>query len=79
MTDVRIDVTTNGPYKVTGPIQLFDAEGSPVSVAEGRSVFLCRCGGSTNKPFCDGTHSRTGFDGAMAAVEQADAEVSERP
>ena len=76
MTDVRIDITSNGPYKVTGPIELFDAEGRPVSVAEGRSVFLCRCGGSTNKPFCDGTHSRIGFDGAMTAVKQAESEGS---
>ena len=68
---MKITITENGPYKVTGPIDLVAPDGSPVSVAEGRSVFLCRCGGSTNKPFCDGTHSVIGFQGAMAAVENA--------
>jgi 3-phenylpropionate/trans-cinnamate dioxygenase ferredoxin subunit len=73
MSAVQIEITDNGPYKVTGPIELVGPDGSPVPVAEGRSVYLCRCGGSTNKPFCDGTHSKVGFDGAMAAVREADA------
>jgi CDGSH-type Zn-finger protein len=73
MSDVQIEITDNGPYKVTGPIELLGPDGATVPVAEGRSVFLCRCGGSTNKPFCDGTHSKVGFDGAMAAVRAADA------
>ena len=67
MADVQVVPTENGPYKVTGPIELIDSEGNPIPVP-GRTVFLCRCGGSTNKPFCDGTHSRIGFQGAMAAV-----------
>ena len=68
MSDVRIEITENGPYKVTGDIELVDPDGRPVK-APGQTVFLCRCGGSTNKPFCDGTHSKVGFQGAMAAVE----------
>lgn len=74
MSDVTIEITDNGPYKVSGPIELFAPDGSPVEVAEDRNVFLCRCGGSSNKPFCDGTHSRIGFQGAMAAVAEADAQ-----
>jgi 3-phenylpropionate/trans-cinnamate dioxygenase ferredoxin subunit len=68
MSDVMIEITNNGPYKVSGPIELLDSEGSPVTVRATQSVYLCRCGGSANKPFCDGTHSRKGFDGTLAAA-----------
>lgn len=68
MTDVEIKVRENGPYKVTGPITLVDADGNGYEVPEGRPVALCRCGGSTTKPFCDGTHSKKGFDAAERAV-----------
>ena len=71
MADVRVEATEDGPYKVTGPIELVDHEGTAIAVP-GKTVFLCRCGGSTNKPFCDGTHSKIGFRGAMAAVADAD-------
>jgi 3-phenylpropionate/trans-cinnamate dioxygenase ferredoxin subunit len=70
MAEVQIIPTENGPYKVTGPIELLDPEGNPVPT-RGGTVFLCRCGGSTNKPFCDGTHSKIGFQGAMAAVKSS--------
>lgn len=70
MADVSIVVTENGPYKVQGPISLSDHAGNPVDVPAGKAVFLCRCGASTKKPFCDGTHSRIGFDAARKAVEE---------
>jgi CDGSH-type Zn-finger protein len=54
---------------VTGPISLTDADGNPVSTAGKETVALCRCGASVNKPFCDGTHSKIGFDAAEKAVE----------
>ena len=63
---VRIKITPNGPLIVDGEFVLVDQDGNefqPVKKA------LCRCGGSLNKPYCDGTHSRIGFQGAMAAVE----------
>ncbi|MBV9193289.1 MAG: CDGSH iron-sulfur domain-containing protein [Solirubrobacterales bacterium] len=71
MADVQVVPTENGPYKVTGPVELVDPEGNPIPVP-GRTIFLCRCGGSTNKPFCDGTHSKIGFQGAMAAVAESE-------
>ncbi|MGI8845027.1 MAG: CDGSH iron-sulfur domain-containing protein [Thermoleophilaceae bacterium] len=69
MADVEVKVRENGPYKVTGPITLIDADGSEFEVGEpGAPIALCRCGASTTKPFCDGTHSKVGFDAAERAV-----------
>lgn len=50
----------NGPYRVDGDIVLVDADGNPIEPPR-RPFFLCRCGHSNNKPFCDGTHSKLGF------------------
>lgn len=72
MSDVEITIRNNGPYWVTGPITLKDADGNQVDISGRERVSLCRCGGSTKKPFCDGTHSKIGFQGAIAAVEAAE-------
>lgn len=48
-------------YKIDGPIEIEDGSGEIKLVAKGESVFLCRCGGSKNKPWCDGTHKINGF------------------
>jgi CDGSH-type Zn-finger protein len=62
-----IHITNSGPIKVDGDAQVVDWNGVPYPVAK-RPVWLCRCGASTNKPFCDGTHSKVGFKAAEAAV-----------
>ena len=68
---VEIKVRESGPYKVTGPIRLIDADGKEYDLAgEGESIVLCRCGGSTTKPFCDGLHSKRGFEAAERAVRE---------
>ena len=72
MPDVEITIRENGPYRVAGPIKLVDANGAEVDLGGREVVALCRCGGSTRKPFCDGTHSKIGFQGASAAVEKAE-------
>ncbi|MBI2756758.1 MAG: CDGSH iron-sulfur domain-containing protein [Chloroflexi bacterium] len=64
---VKITPTNNGPYMVEGEVELVSPSGKPIPTKGGKT-FLCRCGGSTNKPFCDGTHSKTGFQAAEAAV-----------
>jgi len=66
---VTIKILENGPYRVEGDFKLVDAQGNEVAI---RKPALCRCGGSTMKPFCDGTHSKIGFQGANAAVESTE-------
>jgi len=63
-----IKVRQNGSLLVEGDeVTLVDWNGNAYTLAK-RPFALCRCGGSTNKPFCDGTHSRVGFQAAEAAV-----------
>ena len=61
MAAVTIKVRENGPYRVTGPFTLVDADGDVYELPEGETVALCRCGHSRTKPFCDATHKRVGF------------------
>jgi CDGSH-type Zn-finger protein len=72
MAPVTIKVTKTGPYIVEGEVEIIDHEGQPI-VPQGTKIKLCRCGGSTTKPFCDGTHSRIGFLAAEQAVRETDA------
>jgi len=65
MAEVTIRPTKNGPYIVEGTVDLFDTEGNKITVDKPR-IALCRCGASSNKPFCDGTHSQIGFQAAEA-------------
>jgi CDGSH-type Zn-finger protein len=69
---VTIKIRDNGPLVVDGEFQLVDANGNEVPILKRA---LCRCGGSTMKPFCDGTHSKIGFQGANAAVAEADGDA----
>ncbi len=70
---VDITIRASGPYLVKGPITVRDADGNIVDLGGRSTVALCRCGASTTKPFCDGTHSKIGFMAANEAVRQADA------
>jgi len=66
---ITIKIKDNGPYIVEGEFRLTDMQGNEIPI---KKAALCRCGGSTTKPFCDGTHSRIGFQGAIAEVEKSD-------
>jgi CDGSH-type Zn-finger protein len=59
-----IECVANGPLRVKGLSSLRNSKGetSPVQPV----AALCRCGGSSNKPFCDGTHRSNGFSSAKA-------------
>jgi CDGSH-type Zn-finger protein len=65
---VTIKVRQNASLLVEGDdVRLVDWNGAEYQVPK-RPFSLCRCGGSTRKPFCDGTHSKIGFAAAEAAV-----------
>ncbi|HET7274946.1 MAG TPA: CDGSH iron-sulfur domain-containing protein [Longimicrobiaceae bacterium] len=71
---VVIKARHNGPYVIDGPIRLTDADGNEYDISARKRVSLCRCGASTDKPFCDGTHSKLGFEAAERAVREAEGE-----
>ena len=62
MNEVTIKVRENGPYLVTGPVTLTDADGKVYELPEGKGLALCRCGHSSTKPFCDKAHREIGFE-----------------
>jgi CDGSH-type Zn-finger protein len=64
---VEIKVRDNGPYKVTGPVRLIDADGHAFEVPAEGSIALCRCGRSETKPFCDKSHRSSGFESCPRA------------
>jgi CDGSH iron-sulfur domain-containing protein 3 len=58
----------NGPFVIQGAITIVDRLGNPFPLTPGKdTIALCRCGQSKNKPFCDGTHKTSGFQGAELA------------
>ncbi len=61
MSEIKINCMKNGPYEILGKAVITDANGKVLSSDEKEAYYLCRCGGSKNKPFCDGTHSRIHF------------------
>ncbi len=80
VTEMRIRILPDGPYVVEGGVPLawkvpvhtehgepIAWQGGPALQPPGTIYPLCRCGGSANKPFCDGTHNRNGFDGTETA------------
>lgn len=81
-TQVSVTISKDGPYLVSGGVPLgilsigTDAQGGSDRWVEGRSFSvqtqyaLCRCGRSANKPFCDGSHARVGFEGTETASRE---------
>ncbi len=69
MSEVEITILPKGPLIVTGAVNLHDTTGKKFETPG--KVALCRCGASTNKPFCDGTHSKIGFEAAAKAVPES--------
>lgn len=67
MVKIRITPLPNGPYLVSGPIDLVDSEGKEFPL-QGEKAYLYRCGASAKKPFCDGSHTRINFQAPAKAV-----------
>jgi len=61
MADVKIQALKNGPLLVTGTIEVVDGDGKPLPAK--LPAALCRCGHSSAKPFCDGSHRKNNFQG----------------
>jgi len=69
--DAPADVVTitpyqDGPYLVRGRFQVLDQDGNEIALAR-RTIALCRCGRSSMRPFCDGTHRISGFTAPSAS------------
>jgi len=58
--DNRIKIRADGPLLCTGDIEVYTADGERLKKSD--DLVLCRCGHSANKPFCDGSHRKVGFE-----------------
>ena len=74
MSQVKIMVRKNGPLRIDDPncvVELVDADGNKYDLTGKAAFSLCRCGGSANRPFCDGTHGKIGFQAADCAIKSS--------
>jgi uncharacterized Fe-S cluster protein YjdI len=60
-SETIVEVSANGPLLVYGNVVVKDAQGNEQK--KNKVTAFCRCGASSNKPFCDGTHRKIGFEG----------------
>jgi len=68
MPETRTTIQDNGSIRVEGDFVLLDGAGGTLPPDEPGRAWLCRCGGSARKPFCDGSHKRNGFGGPHPAT-----------
>jgi truncated hemoglobin YjbI/CDGSH-type Zn-finger protein len=70
--DPAVEVSKDGPYRLTGGVEVVESDGTPVPRPEGASpehCSLCRCGRSTNKPFCSGAHWNADFHDPVVTAD----------
>ncbi|TMQ59217.1 MAG: CDGSH iron-sulfur domain-containing protein [Candidatus Eisenbacteria bacterium] len=67
MPGATITIRNNGSIRVEGDFTIVDQEGRPFDLAGRTMISLCRCGQSSNKPFCDSTHKTCGFASIVEA------------
>lgn len=69
MANTKVSVLANGPLRLEGEFTICDPTGKEFGLAGRTVISLCRCGLSENKPFCDGSHGRQGFQSVCEARE----------
>ena len=72
MAQVTITVRPNGSLRVDDPnglVEMVDMDGHKYDLTGKTAFSLCRCGGSANRPFCDGTHKTNGFQAPDCALK----------
>jgi CDGSH-type Zn-finger protein len=69
VAEAKITVKNNGSVKIEGDFTIHDQDGNAFGLAGRTAISLCRCGHSQNKPFCDGSHNRVGFQSEVKARE----------
>ena len=60
MNPIQLTALPHDPYRLEGLVSILDNDGRPIP-DRGSPAHLCRCGRSADKPFCDGSHARTGW------------------
>ncbi len=63
----KITVRKNGPLRIEGEFTIYDPESNAFDLAGRTAISLCRCGHSQDKPFCDGSHAKVGFQSEVKA------------
>jgi CDGSH-type Zn-finger protein len=74
MSQVRITVRKNGPLRIEDPngmVEMVDSDGNKYDLTGKTAFSLCRCGASANRPFCDGTHGKIGFQAPDSAIKNS--------
>jgi CDGSH-type Zn-finger protein len=61
MANVTVKALKNGPYEIAGGVSLLDDAGNEYAESAIDPLYLCRCGASKTKPFCDNSHEDIGF------------------
>ncbi len=69
MPATKIIPLNNGPLRIEGDFEIVDPQGKAFGLAGRTALSLCRCGHSANKPFCDGTHAKIGFQSQVHACD----------
>ncbi|MBI4243418.1 MAG: CDGSH iron-sulfur domain-containing protein [Planctomycetes bacterium] len=69
MGETEVTCNDNGSLKITGNFVIKDMQGNQYDLSGRTAISLCRCGSSSNKPFCDGAHKKINFQSTVRATK----------